>query len=535
MNEVFLVFLSLSLSGSLIALLLLLLKPIIKNHLSKTWQYYIFLIVIIRFLLPFGPDTSLMGMVFNQARDYVVAEDNPAANPNADNLLLLPEEVLPVRADRNANNPLSTPNDIGNLLIKWLWLAWLAPAVLLLFRKVVGYCRYTRSVKNGCSVIARSHTLDIYQKACEAMTVRHPPKLVQNKQVPAPMLVGIIWPVIVLPDIDMKDTDIQYIFQHELTHYKRLDFVYKWLVQIALCLHWFNPLVYWVSRETDRNCELSCDETVIKRLDEESKYAYGDMLLSAIRLDKIAPRAAVSITLSEDTKLMKERLEAIMTHKKQPRKIAVLSALLAIVLLCSAACSGVYVANPTSQNANTPGVQTNNTPNTQITTTTSETPVTIDEVEIQYYEDSDPDGRWPYLHWIISNNSNKTITDYEMACLVYDKAGNALELDWTRLGLTNGNQITDYTNQSDKAYEHMIPLADEPILPGEKENLNGGWSLYDGWNQASGTHNVAYVLACMKQITFEDGTVWENPEYQNWLSAYKGKDVEPKTLAAYYE
>ena len=193
------------------------------------------------------------------------------------------------------------------------------------------------------------------------------------------------------------------------------------------------------------------------------------------------------------------------------------------------------MANPTSQNANTPGVQTNNTPNTQITTTTSETPVTIDEVEIQYYEDSDPDGRWPYLHWIISNNSNKTITDYEMACLVYDKTGNALELDWTRLGLTNGNQITDYTNQSDKAYEHMIPLADEPILPGEKENLNGGWSLYDGWNQASGTHNVAYVLACMKQITFEDGTVWENPEYQNWLSAYKGKDVEPETLAAYYE
>ncbi|MFQ8583209.1 MAG: hypothetical protein ACLSA6_12145 [Holdemania massiliensis] len=31
--------------------------------------------------------------------------------------------------------------------------------------------------------------------------------------------------------------------------------MYKWLVQIALCLHWFNPLVYWVSRETDRNCD----------------------------------------------------------------------------------------------------------------------------------------------------------------------------------------------------------------------------------------------------------------------------------------
>ena len=52
-----------------------------------------------------------------------------------------------------------------------------------------------------------------------------------------------------------------------------------------------------------------------------------------------------------------------------------------------------------------------------------------------------------------------------------------------------------------------------------------------GWMEPVGRiHEVAYVLACMKQITFDDGTVWENPEYQNWLSTYKAQSIAPEIL-----
>lgn len=532
MNEIFLIIFSLSISGSLIALLLFLLKPIVKDRLSKTWQYYIFLVVIVRLFLPFGPDTSLMGMVFNQVGDYIAVADNSTAAPNMDNLLFLPDGAPQEQADEDAVTPISPAKNIGETLLAWLWLAWLVPAVLFLFRKVANYYRYTRAVKNGCSLITNNHILNIYRETCVAMDIKHAPRLAMNEQVAAPMVAGIIQPVIVLPDTKLKDIDMRYVFQHELTHYKRLDIAYKWLVQVALCLHWFNPAIYWVNREINRNCELSCDENVIRRLDEKDKYAYGDMLLGAIRLDKIAPRATVSLTLSEDTKLIKERLKAILTHKRQSRKLIIMSALLAVCLFCGAACAGSYTSttpDPVAQNSNTPGGQIQSTPFMD-----SETPAAITEMGMQYYEDTDPVGRYPYLHWIIANNSNKTINDYEMVCLAYDKDGKPLELDWTRLPLTNGNQITGFTNQSDKSYEQMIALADKPILPGEKEDLDGGWSLYDGWNQADGTHNVAYVLACMKQVTFDDGTVWENPGYQDWLSEYKGKRVGPETLDAYY-
>ena len=60
MNEWLITFLSLSVAGTLIILVLLLLKPIYKNRLSHRWQYYIWLIVIARFLIPFAPETNFV-------------------------------------------------------------------------------------------------------------------------------------------------------------------------------------------------------------------------------------------------------------------------------------------------------------------------------------------------------------------------------------------------------------------------------------------------------------------------------------------
>lgn len=529
MNEIFLTVLSLSLSGSLIAILLLFIKPIIKTRLSKTWQYYIFLIVVLRLLLPFGPDTSLMGIVFSQVETYVEVQDKSISMLKTENLFM---EVVPQEKVDKKITPLIPEK---KSLVSWLWLVWLIPATLLLLRKVTAYHRYTHSVKNGCSLVPDVHIQKIWGRTCGIMGIKYYPSLATNEQVASPMLIGIIHPMIVLPDTELKDTDMCYIFQHELVHYKRLDIVYKWLVQLTLCLHWFNPVVYWINREVNRNCELSCDEVVIRQFDKKRRYAYGDMLLNAIKLEKMAPDTTVSIKLSQDSKLIKERLEAIMTHKMQSRKIIVLSIMLTIFLFCGATYAGVYVVSSASKNVDILEDKGGKKASTNISpAVVIDTPIKIDEVEMRYYDEIDPNDRWPYVHWIISNNSDKTITNYEMLLLAYDKDGNPLQLIWRQLPLTNGKIVTGYTSQSDKSYEQLITLADNPILPGTKENSNGGWSLWDGWDQARGTHDVAYVLACMKQVTFIDGTVWKNPEYQDWLSEYKANSVGLGILKNFY-
>lgn len=64
MDEMIKLLLSLSFSGSLLVMVLLLLKPLIKNRLSRRCQYYIWLVVIARLLLPFSAQNNLMGVLF---------------------------------------------------------------------------------------------------------------------------------------------------------------------------------------------------------------------------------------------------------------------------------------------------------------------------------------------------------------------------------------------------------------------------------------------------------------------------------------
>ena len=93
MLELFKTILSLSLSGTLLILLLLLCRPLYRNRLSKRWQYYIWLLVIARLLFPITPKTSLIGNLFKQAEQqmvqstdyssaYMDSNDNTDIEPN---------------------------------------------------------------------------------------------------------------------------------------------------------------------------------------------------------------------------------------------------------------------------------------------------------------------------------------------------------------------------------------------------------------------------------------------------------------------
>ena len=71
MNEILKVFLSMSFSGALLILALLLGGRLLKNKISRQWQYYIWLIVILRLVLPFGTETSLMGKMYQDMDDGI--------------------------------------------------------------------------------------------------------------------------------------------------------------------------------------------------------------------------------------------------------------------------------------------------------------------------------------------------------------------------------------------------------------------------------------------------------------------------------
>lgn len=382
MNELFKIILSLSLSGTILILLLLLLCPLYKNRLSKRWQYYIWLLVIVRLLLPLTPKTSIVGNLFKQAEERI--EQN---TPNSTHLSSADSSVS-LRTERISSTELgdidssgtvdidsdtdiyappaeNTVNDklrIGmseNILLSF-GILWLGTAVLLLVRKITIYQSFVKYVNAASTPVDDMILLERFGQILDENHVHGTIDLRVNGIVASPLLIGFAHAIIVLPTTDLSEEDFYYTVLHELTHYKRKDMFYKWLVQLTVCLHWFNPFVYWMERNINRLCELSCDERVIAPFSEYSRKLYGDTLIHAISTGGSYKDTLASVTLNESKELLKGRLDAIMKYKKIPKIIQTAAIFITGVLIGGAVVLGAYAApNAKSSSENTPSSDNN--------------------------------------------------------------------------------------------------------------------------------------------------------------------------------
>lgn len=356
MNELLKIILSLSLSGALLILVLLLCKPLVKDKLSKRWQYYIWLIVVARFLLPFAPETNLMGMVFqhfdnamNQTDTSPQQEQEPSALHETDltDQLDVPGQIGMGNGEPLEPEKVTTPSMFEmvkqNVAVICL-LVWLIVAACLLIRKVTVYQSFVKYINAGRIEISDMQLWERVGKLVEQTGIKGSVELYTNSLISSPLLIGFFRPCIMLPTTELSVSDFENTILHELMHYKRRDMFYKWLVQVTICLHWFNPLVYFMGREVGRACELSCDEAVIRSMDVRGQRAYGDTLLNAMGMGGSYKDSLASVTLNEGKELLKERLDAIMKFKKTTRLTAAISVALVFALCFGATAAGAYAA-----------------------------------------------------------------------------------------------------------------------------------------------------------------------------------------------
>lgn len=354
MNEILKAGLSLSLSGSLLILLLFLLRPLYKERLSKQWQYYIWLVVVARLLLPFAPETNLMTMLFQGIDRTIEQTEIVSPYTQQGGITDIPQTDDMENGQNNLHSRQTEPvelasNPVRNIVtVVWknLWLGWLVVALILFIRKITVYQDFVKYIRAGCVEVAEIDLLERFGTLIERNKVKTTVELYTNNLISSPLLIGFFRPSIVLPSADLSPVDFEYTILHELTHYKRRDMFYKWLVQFSVCVHWFNPLVYLMSREVGRACELSCDEAVIKALDLQEQRAYGDTLLNAMRGGGNYKDSLASVTLNESKELLKERLDSIMKYHKKPKVIVIVSTVLTILFMCGATFIGVYASTP---------------------------------------------------------------------------------------------------------------------------------------------------------------------------------------------
>ncbi|NBH98804.1 hypothetical protein E5357_13535 [Hominisplanchenecus murintestinalis] len=339
MNEFMKILLSLSVSGALLLLLILGLKPLYKNRFSKRWQHYIWIVVALRFLLPFTPDNAIVGSLFEKIDTVAITNEIPTS-PN-----------IPVPADTGNNNaePIQTNREINAAAMRepinkyvCLFFIWSALALILFVRKITVYQGFIQYIKAGNKEVSDIKILNLLSDCEEKLNIKTRVELSRNSLIASPMLIGFFRPRIILPISELEDRELSYIFVHELIHYKQRDMFYKWLIQIVVCVHWFNPFVYLLEKEVNKSCELSCDEKVISVLDDTARREYGDTLISFLKSNNLYKSSLASVTLTEGAEQLKERLDAIMNFKSKTKTIRVLTVILTLFILSGAVFIGGY-------------------------------------------------------------------------------------------------------------------------------------------------------------------------------------------------
>ncbi|WP_320992190.1 M56 family metallopeptidase [Hungatella sp.] len=348
MQKLFYLYLSVSLSASVIIAVLFLCRPLWKRRFSKSWQYYIWLLAVVRLLIPLSPSPGMIGRAADWGTERLAAGVS-AAMASEDQYSPVPVSPVPVSpvpvfpmddgytqpkdemsdqeepftaGDSGPQKPFSNPvamAAVGSQAFSFLWVIWLIPALLIFCRQIFAYHRCLKLLRSVSVSAEDTAAAGICRSVALELKIRRRIPVYYCKETFSPMLAGILKPCILLPEIDLMPSELYDIFRHELIHYRRKDILYKWMIQLAVSIHWFNPLVYFMRRECDHACELSCDEKAISGLSAEQRMAYGDTLLFSLKGTNGTAGHAVSMPLCENTHMLKERLEAVMKTRKTTR------------------------------------------------------------------------------------------------------------------------------------------------------------------------------------------------------------------------
>ena len=498
--------LAMSFSGAVFTIAVAIIRAVAINRLPKKTFLVLWEMVLLRLIVPFTIPSALS--IYTLINHSI---SKPAFfEAEADHLTsALSQEYFVIR--QGMDQPATNVHYIS------VWfVVWCTGMILFAAFFIVSYLR--------CRIEFRT-ALPVNHAYVEQWIKEHPHKrrisIKQLDRISTPLTYGVFHPVILMPkQTDWKNINqLQYIFSHEYVHINRFDTIPKLIAAYALCVHWFNPFVWVMYILFNRDIELACDESVIRQFGDKSKSDYSYML---IRLE--AKKSGLSPFCNNFSKnAIEERITAIM-NTKRTTMITLLSACLTVFVTTGLFATSA-IASIDSKTNNTLPIRDWQT-NTSDIAADKKSPITIihESVDILHYEDGAP-----YIHDILTNHTDSTIVETQYCMLAYNENGSPLKLYWNFLD-----------SSAESSFENIVRTKTN-ILPNQTEEYRGGWSLYDGEimedfpNVGNGEANqVAYSLFCLKQVVFEDGTVWNNSNYENWFKTYAGKEIAIDELQNYY-
>ena len=346
MHRLFPIVCNMSLTASVVILAVLAVRLLLRRA-PKVFSYALWAVVLFRLLCPVSVTSavSLMGALGAPAQERTqrtsAVEYVPAdimIRGTAPAVTQLPQPPLPAEtggavSDAPADTaPAAVPAMSFNEPVFILTLIWLAGMVLLLAYSLVSLLRLRRRLVG---------------------TVRLRDNIYLADHIPSPFVMGLFRPKIYLPST-LTETERGYILRHEQYHLRRRDHLVKFLSFLALCIHWFNPLVWAAFVLSGKDMEMSCDEAVVRELGEDIRADYSASLLSLATGRRIV--AGMPLAFGEgDTG---SRIRNLLNWKRpRPWVMAVCAVVcVGLIALCAANPGGTDAADG-EENGSWPSVE----------------------------------------------------------------------------------------------------------------------------------------------------------------------------------
>ncbi len=300
---------------SLAIVILLCLSKIFHKRYSAKWRYYVWIIVIMGLLIPFRPQLDYAPMQVDEPISIIVSVTQSQS------------KTLPIEKGE------FTPSEKNQTTVPWYSIVsviW----VMGVISRVVYYLWKHRKFKkmvNRWGERASETTIALIEKSKKELHIKDEIMVKSCKFVSTPMLFGFVSPTILLPADHFENEQLELITRHELIHYKRRDLWYKGLALLTITIHWFNPFVYLMAREISKECEISCDEAVLKNSNFDRRIQYGETMINIVKNHSMSS-TAFSTQFNGGKKDMKKRLGNIMdTSKKKAGVALVLTALIVTI------------------------------------------------------------------------------------------------------------------------------------------------------------------------------------------------------------
>ncbi len=272
MYELFKTVLILSAMGSLISLILLIIKPFTEKKLPPFYQYFMYLAVLFSMVIPiykFIPEKNVENLNFiaiQPPSQPVVQTEIDVKSP--------PQENEQAQKENNKSKEEKESFSIDFTAI--LPFVWLFGTIIFLGTVFSSYGIYIFKKRKSSVTLKDNEALETVK---EALKIKRKIKLKMSEDVQSPLLTGIFFPTIYLPCKDFSQENTKMILLHELTHYKRKDLAVKWFSVFVNAIHWFNPLCYIISKNLSDICEISCDRAVTKNMGVEERKTYMSTIL----------------------------------------------------------------------------------------------------------------------------------------------------------------------------------------------------------------------------------------------------------------